>query len=94
MFSRSSLKIDIEGHEAEVLTCTSKENWINTDAMVEVGNEINAKKLFDHFKKLDINMFSQKSAWGKVDEFSAMPTSYKEGSLFISSKKGIPWCQS
>ncbi len=88
------LKIDIEGHEAEVLTSTSNGNWLNTDAMVEVGNEINAKKLFDHFKKLEVNLFSQKTGWSKVDRFEDMPNSYKEGSLFISCKSDVPWFQS
>lgn len=88
------LKIDIEGHEADVLMSTSKENWLNTDAMVEVGNDINAKKLFNFFKFIDVNLFSQKSNWKRVEIFENMPTSYKEGSLFISCKREVPWLKS
>ena len=40
------IKIDIEGHEAEVLRSTSKEDWLKTDAMVEVGSESNAEIIF------------------------------------------------
>ena len=85
------LKIDIEGHEADVLMSTTKENWLNTDAMVEVGNAINANKLFNFFKFIDVNLFSQKSNWKRVEIFENMPSSYKEGSLFITCKREVPW---
>ena len=85
------LKIDIEGHEAEVLTSTSKRNWLNTDAMVEVGSELNAKIIFEFFKVIQVNLFSQKTCWNKVEKLEDMPTSYKEGSLFISCKANVPW---
>ncbi len=85
------LKIDIEGHEADVLTSTSKENWLNTDAMVEVGNEKNANILLEFFNGIGVNLFSQKSCWNKVERLEDMPTSYKEGSLFISCKTIVPW---
>src|SRR3989344_2282135 len=79
------LKIDAEGHEKEILLVTSSENWVNTDAIVEVGNETNAHAIFDHFNKLGINLFAQKVNWQKVSSFYQMPTSYRDGSLFITS---------
>ena len=85
------LKIDIEGHEAEVLRSTSKEDWLNTDAMVEVGSELNAKIIFEFFNSVEINLFSQKTGWNLVKDIQNMPYSYKDGSLFITNKSYVPW---
>ncbi len=85
------LKIDIEGHEADVLLSTSLEDWENTDAMLEVGSLKNAEKIFYFFKKINVNLYSQKSNWAKVRNLDNMPSSYKEGSLFISCKPNVPW---
>ena len=85
------LKIDIEGHEAEVLRSTAREDWLDTDAMVEVGSESNAKIIFEFFKSIEINLFSQKTGWNLVQNIQNMPYSYKDGSLFITSKNYVPW---
>ena len=85
------LKMDIEGHEAEVLISTTLNEWEDTDAMIEVGNEINGKKIFEFFKDIKVNMFSQKINWQPVKQLEDMPSSYKEGSLFISCKNNGPW---
>jgi len=85
------LKIDIEGHEAEVLRSTAREDWLDTDAMVEVGSESNAKIIFEFFKSIEINLFSQKTGWNLVQNIQNMPYSYKDGSLFITNKNYVPW---
>lgn len=85
------LKIDVEGHEADILLSTTKENWQNTDAIVEIGSLNNAQKVFEYFNNTDINLFSQKTAWNKVSSLDDMPLSYKDGSLFISLKDTMPW---
>ena len=85
------LKIDIEGYEAEVLLSTNSENWINTDAMIEVGSSKNRERIFNFFKDLDVNLFAQKKNWLQVKNLEDMPASYKEGSLFISCKEVVPW---
>ena len=85
------IKIDVEGHEAKILSSTSKIDWIDTDAVVEVGTEKNSEIIFEHFKSMGINLFAQKISWGKVETIDQMPTSYKEGSLFISSKDEMLW---
>ena len=58
------LKIDIEGYEAEVLLSTNSEDWINTDAMIEVGSP-KIERIFNFFKDLDVNLFAQKKNWLK-----------------------------
>ena len=85
------LKIDIEGHEAEVLLSTSKEDWLNTDAMIEVGSLKNGEKIFNFFNEIGVKLFSQKQGWARVETLNDMPTSYKEGSLFITCKENVPW---
>jgi len=85
------LKIDAEGHEKEILLATSASDWLNTDAMVEVGNEDNAKNIFEYFNKMGIKLFAQKVNWQLVTDFEQMPISYRDGSLFITSGDKMPW---
>ncbi|MDY6856471.1 MAG: FkbM family methyltransferase [Thermodesulfobacteriota bacterium] len=85
------VKMDIEGQEKEALSSTVHEDWINTDAMIEIQDQENADIVFHHFKEIDVNLFSQKKNWKQVIEMNDMPTSYHEGSLFISCKPEMPW---
>jgi FkbM family methyltransferase len=85
------IKLDAEGHEKEILLATQKEHWLKCDALVEVENANNAALLYEHFRKLGVNLFSQKLNWEKIPGVSGMPTSYKEGTLFISLKDTMPW---
>ncbi len=84
-------KIDIEGHEAALLTGLTPETWATTDAIMEVGTEENAKAIYDYLAGGPINMFSQLKSWGRVESLADMPTSHRDGSLFISSKSEMPW---
>ena len=85
------LKVDVEGHEAKILTNTNKNDWENVDAMVEVGTADNAESIYNHFSNIGVNMFAQKNAWEPVTKISDIPISYKEGSLFISEKDKMSW---
>lgn len=85
------IKMDVEGHEAEVLLATSKKDWAKTDALVEVGSEEAAASIYNHLCKEGVSAFAQKLGWAKVTKLSEMPTSYKEGTLFISTKPSMPW---
>lgn len=85
------MKLDAEGHEAVILLSTNELVWDKTDAIVEVGSPDNAKAVFEHFQKLGVNLFAQKQGWNRITSLAQMPTSYKEGSLFISSKDRMPW---
>lgn len=84
-------KIDIEGHEAALLSGLPLQVWQDTDAMVEVGSEDNAKAIFDHFAGSPVNLFSQLTGWKRVEALSDMPKSHHDGSLFISAKPEMPW---
>lgn len=85
------IKLDAEGHEKEILLSTKRQDWLSTDALVEVENEVNARALYEHFRSLGINLFSQKNNWHIVDDFKTMPNSYREGTLFVTSKKEMFW---
>ncbi|MBI1870536.1 MAG: FkbM family methyltransferase [Chlamydiae bacterium] len=85
------VKLDIEGHEKEVLLGTHRDHWANTDGLIEVGNPNNATAIYEHFQKTGVRLFSQKTGWKRVSHVDDMPTSYREGTLFITSKLEMPW---
>lgn len=85
------IKMDIEGAEADAICSTAKNHWNNTDVMLEVGSEVNALRIFQHIQKLELHAFSQKNGWNRVANIIDMPSSYKEGSLFVSRVKNINW---
>lgn len=85
------VKLDVEGHEKVILTSTTADQWRTLEMMAEIGSEDNARAVFDHFTAIGINMFAQKFSWKKVERFEEMPTSYHDGSLFISSGTEMPW---
>lgn len=84
-------KIDIEGHEAALLTGLPHETWHSTDAVLEVGSEANASQIFDYFKGSSVNLFAQKIGWQRVVSPADMPTSHRDGSLFLTAKPEMPW---
>lgn len=84
-------KIDVEGHEKELLLTTTRESMQKLDVMVEIGNAANADAVFQHCRSIGVGMFAQKIGWSRVQSVSDMPTSHREGSLFISAKPSVPW---
>jgi len=85
------IKLDVEGHEKEVLLATSREQWLGTDAMVEVESEGNADAIYKHFTSLGVKLFSQKTNWQLVHNVEDMPVNYREGTLFMTCKGEMPW---
>ncbi len=85
------IKLDAEGHEKKILLATNRDHWLNTDALVEVGNKDNAASIYEYFNNLGIKLFSQKINWHRVLNMKDMPTSYREGTLFITCKEGMSW---
>jgi hypothetical protein len=59
--------------------------------MVEIGNAGNAEAVFEHFQSIGVGMFSQKCGWNRVLKIADVPTSHREGSLFITAKPAMPW---
>jgi len=85
------IKLDAEGHEKEILFAITEAQLQKTDIMLEVGTAQNAAAIYDHFRDKKINLFSQKCNWQKVATLDGIPTSHREGSLFVSAKNLMPW---
>jgi len=85
------IKMDVEGHEPEILLSTKREDWENTDALIEIQNEKNAGLVYDHFQSMGVNLFCQQLNWGKAESLADIPTSYKQGTLFASCSDRMPW---
>ncbi len=86
-------KIDAEGHEDKILKTLTSDNISHIDIIVEIGNLNNANEIYKHINKIGGKMFSQKNGWQKVTKLEDLPTSHREGSLFISGKSYMPWNQ-
>jgi hypothetical protein len=82
--------MDIEGHENKVITSLNKDDWANTDVILEVGSEKNAIELFEYFVDFkEVHLYSQLNNWKQVMTINDMPKSHRDGSLFISCKNHI-----
>lgn len=90
--SRADLaKIDAEGHEGTILTAIPLERWNSLDAFVEIGSEQTAQQLLAHFAHSPVRLFVQKLNWNPATQLEEMPKSYRDGSVFITSKPVMPW---
>lgn len=85
------IKMDVEGHEKELLLALQRTDFKTLDILVEVGSPENAKAIFEHIQAININAFAQKKGWQKVERLEEMPTSHRDGSLFLSTKAQMPW---
>lgn len=88
------IKMDAEGHEKEILLRMDKEAFNTVDVMVEIGSKENATAVFEHLQRENITAFAQKICWEKVKTIEQMPTSHRDGSLFLTSKDQMPWRES
>lgn len=84
-------KIDIEGHEADLIEGIPLRIWQETDALLEVGTPENAERIFEHLHGQGPSLFAQKIGWRQVTSLEDMPTSYRDGTLFLTGKAEMPW---
>jgi FkbM family methyltransferase len=85
------VKIDAEGHEVIILKSLPIARWNALDAVVEIGTPENAAAVFEHFRGTPVKLFSQKLGWQPAARVEDIPTSHREGSLFISVKSEMHW---
>jgi FkbM family methyltransferase len=85
------IKMDVEGFEAKLFESLKPGQLGATEIMLEVGSTDNAVKVWNEIERLGLKAYSQKENWNKVFEISGIPSSYKEGSLFVSSNEGMSW---
>jgi FkbM family methyltransferase len=84
-------KVDAEGHEVVILKSVPRETWQRLDVMAEIGTADNASALFAHLSGLGVGMFAQKIGWQRATKAADLPTSHREGSLFITMRDRLPW---
>jgi FkbM family methyltransferase len=85
------VKLDVEGHEKDIILATTRRDWEGCDAVVEIGGASNAKQIYQHLRREGVHLFSQKTNWSRVTDMSQVPTSYHEGLVFISTRDLMPW---
>jgi FkbM family methyltransferase len=84
-------KIDAEGHEPTILQAVPARAWDTLDAMVEIGTPANAEIVFQHFQTMNVGLYPQKRNWARAQSAQDLPTSHREGSLFISRNGEALW---
>lgn len=87
------IKLDAEGEELKILQGIDANSWDHLDIIAEVGSEHNGQEILDHLESIDVKVYAQKLEWERVKSSSGMPTSYKEGSVFISRNNSTPWSE-
>lgn len=85
------IKLDVEGHEANIICAITKESFSHVDLFAEVGSRKNADQIFSHSQIIGVNIFSQKLGWSIAKCAADVPAHYSEGSIFISAKECMPW---
>lgn len=85
------IKMDVEGEEAKIISSLSRKDLENTDIIGEISDESNKKIIFDFCKYNNINIFTQKKNWNIAKKINDLPSSHKEGSVFMSSKNSFDW---
>ncbi len=78
------IKMDIEGSEADVLEALDISTFEKTDIIAEVSTTKTRVILWNLFVQNNLTVYSQKTGWGKVKTIEDLPTSHREGSIFIS----------
>jgi FkbM family methyltransferase len=85
------VKMDVEGHESELIESIDFEGLKSTDIILEIGNVKNAKDIFEHIKLIGGCIYCQKINWKEAVSVEDLPTSHREGSAFITNRKNWTW---
>ena len=88
------IKMDVEGLEADLIDAIPlKPSLKLPDIILEVGTAENSRRIFDSCRSRGLNMFPQRTNWRKATVLADLPTSYRDGSLFISLSDEMNWGQ-
>jgi len=79
------IKIDAEGSEADILHQFDKSEFNKTDFILEVTTESSAENLWKKINKDNLKAYAQKISWERIKKIEDLPTSWREGSVIISS---------
>ena len=79
-------KLDVEGSEVDILKSFEEQHFNNSDFLAEISTEKNRIEFWEYFSTLQVSVYSQKKSWRKVNSIDDLPTSHREGSIFISNE--------
>ena len=85
------MKINVEGHETVVVSTIPAPVWERMDAFIEIHDAGNRDRIFDHFAGTGVNVFCQRIGWRKARRAADVPATNKEGYVFVSRRKRMPW---
>ncbi len=85
------MKINVEGHEKEIVPTIPGDQWEKCDAFIGIHSEENQKVIYDYFQGIGVNIFSQKIGWKKAKTIEDVPATNKDGYIFASKKDVMPW---
>lgn len=85
------VKMDVEGYEVKLISALESEDFKSMEIMLEIGTSENASEMFTELKRLGIHAFSQKTNWSEVEKLEDLPTSHREGSLFLTTCAEMNW---
>ena len=88
--SLNFVKLYAGGQEKIIILGADASNWANTNMIVEIGSPENAQAIYNHLTPLGAHLFSQKLGRKKALTLNDVATSYKEVSMFLSSKPIMP----
>jgi hypothetical protein len=83
--------MDVEGYEVQLISALQSDDFNRMEMMVEIGTSENATKIYSELNRLGVNAFAQKINWGRVASFCDLPTSHREGSLFLTNSARMNW---
>jgi len=77
-------KIDAEGSEVDILKRFSKKEFETADFIAEISTEETRIEFWDYFSQINVPVYAQKISWRRVKSIDDLPTSHREGTIFIS----------
>ena len=80
------IKIDAEGSEIDILLSLGFSEIMRIDIILEISTLKNRDLFWKYFCNNRIVVYSQKISWNRVKKLEDLPSSHKEGSVFISNK--------
>ena len=79
------IKIDAEGSEFDILSQFTSKDFKKTDFIIEISTIFSRKNLWNMIKQKKLKVYAQKISWNKAKRIEELPSSHREGSVFISS---------
>ena len=79
------IKIDAEGSEFDILSQFTNKDFKKTDFIIEISTASSRNNLWKMIKEKKLKVYSQKISWNKAKKIEELPSSHREGSVFISS---------